>query len=80
MCANHLYDMTEQTLVYYWDKTYYLKNKDLIDGKLNAENAKNIELIRKHKAEEEAKKAFNDELNRFIFVRRKEVEYTVDHG
>lgn len=79
-CANHLYDLTEQTLVYYWDKTYYLKNKDLIDDKLNAENAKNIELIRKHKAEEEAKKAFNDELNRFIFVRRKEVEYTVDHG
>ena len=79
-CANHLYDLTEQTLVYYWDKAYYLKSKDCIDDKLNAENAKNIELIRKHKAEEAAKKAFNDELHRFIYVRRKDVEFNVDNG
>lgn len=78
--VNHLYDLTEQTTVSYWDKAYYLKNKDRIDAQLNAENAKNIELIRKHKAEEEAKKAFCDEMNGFIFSKQKDFEYTVDSG
>lgn len=78
-CANHLYDLTEQTTVHYWDTAYYFKNRDYIDSKLLAENVKNVELIRKHNAEEEAKKAFRDGINSFIFARRKDVEYTVDN-
>jgi hypothetical protein len=77
--VQHLYDLTEQTTVYYWDKAYYLKNKDHIDSKLLAETVKNVELIRKHKAEEAAQKAFRDGMNNFISSKRKYFEYTVEN-
>lgn len=77
--ANNLFELTDQTRVSYWDKAYYLKNKDDIDLKLKAENVKNVELIRKHKAEEAAQKAFLDGMNSFIFSKQKDFEYTVDN-
>jgi hypothetical protein len=71
--------LTDQTKVSYCDKAYYLKNKDYIDLKLKAENVKNVELIRKHKAEEAAQKAFQDGMNSFIFSKQKDFDYTIDH-
>jgi hypothetical protein len=77
--AYNSFELTDQTKVSYWDKAYYLKNKDYIDLKLKAENVKNVELIRKHKAEEAAQKAFQDGMNSFIFSKQKDFDYTIDN-
>ena len=77
--AYNSFELTDQTKISYWDKAYYLKNKDYIDLKLKAENEKNVELIRTHKAEEAAQKAFQDGMNSFIFSKQKDFDYTIDN-
>ena len=40
---------------------------------------RSVELIRKHKAEEAAQKAFKDGMNSFIFSKQKDFDYTIDN-